>query len=88
MLSYVKYALAYLTSDFYLRKPQLLDSCCQGKLNEALLLYEKSLAIRQQVYGDDHPKVAVAMNNIALLYKKQVLSQYSITPRPLQLSNT
>ena len=48
----------------------------------------KSLAIKQQVYGDDHPKVALGVSNIAMLYKKQVLSQYSITPRPLQLSNT
>ena len=72
--------------------------CCQGKLDEALEWYKKSLAIKQQVYGDNHSKVAVAinnianvaaaMNNIAMLYKKQAPSQYSVTPRPLQLSNT
>ena len=47
--------------------------CWQGKLDKALELFMKSLAIRQQVYGDDHPKVATAMNNIAQLYKQQVL---------------
>ena len=47
--------------------------CWQGKLDQALELYMKSLAIRQQVYGDDHPKVATAMSNIAGLYKDQVL---------------
>ena len=40
---------------------------------EALPLLEKSLAIRKQVLGDDHPKVAESLNNIGLLYTKQVL---------------
>ena len=45
----------------------------QGKLAEALPLLEKSLAIRKQVLGDDHPKVAESLNNIANLYQAQVL---------------
>ena len=47
--------------------------CWQGKLDQALELYKKSLAIKQQVYGDDHPKVALGMNNMADLYRQQVL---------------
>ena len=45
----------------------------QGKLEEALRLHEKSLAIRKQVLGDDHPDVAQSCNNIAMVYKAQVL---------------
>ena len=45
----------------------------QGKLAEALPLLEKSLAIRKQVLGDDHPKVAESLNNIASVYQDQVL---------------
>ena len=53
---------------------RLFPFCCwQGKLDEALELFMKSLAIKQQVYGDDHPKVATAMNGIAQVYQKQVL---------------
>ena len=40
---------------------------------EALLLLQKSLAIRKQVLGDDHPKVAESLNNIASVYQDQVL---------------
>ena len=40
---------------------------------EALSLFEKSLAIRKQVLGDDHPKVAQSLNNIAFVYQDQVL---------------
>ena len=45
----------------------------QGKLAEALPLLEKSLAIRKQVLGDDHPDVAQSCNNIASVYQDQVL---------------
>ena len=45
----------------------------QGKLEQALELYEKALKIDMKVSGKDHPDVACSMNNIALVYKKQVL---------------
>ena len=42
-----------------------------GALDEARPLYEKSLAIRKKQYGDRHPAVATALNNLGLLLKKQ-----------------
>ena len=44
----------------------------QGKLDEAEPLYKESLAIKKKVFGDEHPKVALALNNLAQLLKAQV----------------
>ncbi|WP_020559052.1 tetratricopeptide repeat protein, partial [Thiofilum flexile] len=35
----------------------------------ALPLYERSLAIREQALGKDHPEVATSLNNLAVLYE-------------------
>jgi tetratricopeptide (TPR) repeat protein len=34
-------------------------------------LYKRSLAILEKALGPDHPNVATALNNLALLYKNQ-----------------
>ena len=60
--AYLKFLTAYL-----------FVSRLQGKLVEALNLFKKSLAIRKQVLGDDHPDVAESLNNIAGLHQDQVL---------------
>eukprot|EP00959_Pyramimonas_sp_CCMP1952_P313169 6555170-Pyramimonas_sp.AAC.1 len=40
-----------------------------GKYDDALPLYERSLAIREKVnHGEDHPSVAESLNNLAGLY--------------------
>ena len=39
----------------------------QGKLDEATPYMEQSLAIWKKVYGEEHPKVALGLNNLALL---------------------
>lgn len=44
----------------------------QGKLEEAGLLYDRSLAIREKTLGPDHPDVAQSLNNRALLLESQV----------------
>lgn len=44
----------------------------QGKYEEAGPLYERSLAIREKALGPDHPAVATALNNRALLLNSQV----------------
>ena len=44
----------------------------QGKHEEAVPLYQRSRAIREKVYGPDHPKVALALNNEAVLLKQMV----------------
>ncbi len=44
----------------------------QGKYDEAVPLYKESLAIRKKVFGDEHPKVATALNNLAELLRNQV----------------
>ena len=34
-------------------------------------LYERALAIREEVLGAEHPAVATSLNNLAGLYQKQ-----------------
>jgi tetratricopeptide (TPR) repeat protein len=43
----------------------------QGKLQEALPLLQRSLAIREKALGPDHPDVALSLNNLAELYRAQ-----------------
>lgn len=40
-----------------------------GRLDEAIPLYEKALADRARVLGDDHPDVLGARNNLAVAYR-------------------
>lgn len=44
----------------------------QGRYEEAGLLYERSLAIREKALGPDHPGVAQSLNNRAGLLGIQV----------------
>lgn len=44
----------------------------QGKHEEAAPLYQRSLAICEKSLGPDHPAVAAALNNLALLLGAQV----------------
>ena len=34
--------------------------------------FKQSLEIKKKVYGEEHPKVALGLNNLALLLKQQV----------------
>ncbi|WNZ46808.1 tetratricopeptide repeat protein [Leptolyngbya boryana CZ1] len=43
----------------------------QGRYGEAEPLYVRSLSIREQQLGTDHPDVASSLDNLALLYKWQ-----------------
>ena len=43
----------------------------QGKYNEAEPLYLRSLSIRENQLGENHPDVAQSLNNLALLYNAQ-----------------
>ena len=45
----------------------------QGKLDEAIELYLKALAIFEKVKGESSTEVATLSNNIAGLYQAQVL---------------
>ena len=47
-------------------------SIAQGKHEEALPLCQRSRAIREKVYGPDHPAVATALNNEASLLQDMV----------------
>ena len=47
-------------------------STAQGKFEEALVLYKRSRAIDEKVYGPDHPEVATDLNNEAVLLKQMV----------------
>ena len=42
----------------------------QGKLGEAEPLYKESLAIKKKVFGDEHPQVALGLNNLAVLLEE------------------
>jgi tetratricopeptide (TPR) repeat protein len=47
----------------------------QGDYDAARPLYERALAIREQVLGPNHPETALALNNLAgLLYRQEDLS--------------
>jgi tetratricopeptide (TPR) repeat protein len=43
----------------------------QGRYAEAEPLYQRSLAIREQALGAEHPDVAQSLNNLAELYRAQ-----------------
>ena len=49
-----------------------LSATAQGKPEEALPLYKRSRAIKEKVYGPDHPSLATSLNNEAGLLKKMV----------------
>jgi tetratricopeptide (TPR) repeat protein len=42
-----------------------------GKFAEAVPLAQQVLAIREKAFGPDHPDVATALNNLAVLYENQ-----------------
>ena len=44
----------------------------QGKHEKAEPLYKQAIEIRQRAFGDQHPSVATAMVNLAVLYSQQV----------------
>ena len=43
----------------------------QGRYNDAEPLYLQSLDIRKRQLGNDHPDVALSLNNLAILYSSQ-----------------
>ena len=43
----------------------------QGKLEDALPMYQRALRIDEKTYGPEHPDVAIFLNNIAMLLKAQ-----------------
>ena len=49
-----------------------LPPTAQGKLEEALQLYDRALAIDEKVLGPDHPDVARDLNNKAGLLRQMV----------------
>jgi hypothetical protein len=44
---------------------------CQGRYSEAIPLSERSLAILEKALGPDHRDVALALSNLAELYRIQ-----------------
>ena len=43
----------------------------QGCYNEAELLYQQVLTIREKVVGPEHPDVVIGLNNLARIYYRQ-----------------
>ena len=43
----------------------------QGEYGKAIPLAERALALKKKIYGEEHPRVALSLNNLALLYFKQ-----------------
>jgi tetratricopeptide (TPR) repeat protein len=43
----------------------------QGKYNEAEPIYRETLALREKVYGKEHPDTFGSMNNLARLLESQ-----------------
>jgi len=54
------------------RLPADTDNRAQGKYDEAMPLYERSLKIREMTLGSDHPDVAASLNKAAELFSAQV----------------
>lgn len=44
----------------------------QGNLDKAELMYVRSIAIREEVFGTNHPNVAESCNNLAHVLRKKV----------------
>lgn len=58
----------------------------QGECDKAAELYERSLAIREKTLGPDHHGLAPALNNLAMLLKKQVEAVGSFQDSSLMFS--
>lgn len=59
--------------------------CSQGSYDEAAPLYQRALAIREKALGLEHPDVATSLNNIAGLFKSQVLIICYVPCVPVQM---
>ena len=57
----------------------------RGQYPQALPLFQRALAIRQQTLGPSHPDTADGLNNLALLYKKMG-NYFEALPLPACLS--
>jgi tetratricopeptide (TPR) repeat protein len=62
----------------------------QGQYSKAEPLYQRSLAIREQALGANHPDVATALNNLAVLYWSQNQTEPALTrlARALDIEET
>ncbi len=52
-------------------KQQAIQLYQQGKYAEAIPLAEQALEIQKKVLRENHPDIAISINDLALLYKKQ-----------------
>ena len=57
-----------------------------GRLDEAIALYERTLADRERVLGDTHPSTLTSRNNLALAYQQagrsRAVAQLTLDPPP------
>lgn len=56
----------------------ILSLYSQGKVNEALALAERALAIRRRLFGEEHVLTATSLNNLASLWNAQGKSAESV----------
>src|SRR5947209_16159620 len=50
---------------------ELIELYRAGRYSDAIPIAQRALAIRERALGRDHPDVAAALNNLALLYDKE-----------------
>ncbi len=55
---------------------QLIKLHKQGRYSEAIPIAKKALAINEKTLGQDHPRVATSLNNLALLYNSFKLKPF------------
>ncbi|HTL70193.1 MAG TPA: tetratricopeptide repeat protein [Candidatus Eisenbacteria bacterium] len=62
----------------------------KGSFDEAVPVAEKSLALAEKTYGAEKPETALALNNLAMLYKKQkrYADAESLYKRALKISES
>ena len=59
---------------------QIIQLYKQGRYSEAIPLAQRALTIREKALGPNHPEVAVALNNLAELYRAPKIVMPMLTP--------
>ena len=70
-LSLVSFAATCRADEWSDLNQKVTDLYQKGAYSEALPLAEKSLALAEKSYGPEKPETALALNNLAMLYKKE-----------------
>jgi tetratricopeptide (TPR) repeat protein len=59
----------------------------QGKYEQAELLFQRALTLREQHFGQHHPEIAQTLHDLAIFYQKQgnLSEAIALTERALEI---